>query len=166
MTTTIVMICLLVMGVFLILLELVVPGGILGGIGAVLILVGIGVAFKQGLVLGASIAGGAIIFFVLAFWAWLKYLPKLPITNQMFMKETAGQWSGANEQNLQYLGKEGVTQTILRPSGFATIDGERVDVVTQGDMIEKGERIKVIEIEGNRIVVETIHEEKDAKEAS
>ena len=46
---------------------------------------------------------------------------------------------------------------MLRPSGLATIDDERIDVVTEGEVIQKDQPIKVIEIEGNRIVVAMDH---------
>jgi membrane-bound serine protease (ClpP class) len=41
----------------------------------------------------------------------------------------------------------------LRPAGFATFDKKRVDVVTQGEMIAKGERVRVVDVKGNRIIV-------------
>ena len=71
----------------------------------------------------------------------------------MFHTESAAGWSGVNKHNVELIGKEGVTMTVLRPSGFAEIDGERVDVVSEGGMIEAQCPIKVIEVEGNRIVV-------------
>ena len=48
----------------------------------------------------------------------------------------------------------GVAVTGLRPSGQAEIDGQILDVVTVGNWIEPRRRIKVIEIHGNRIVVD------------
>lgn len=50
-------------------------------------------------------------------------------------------------------GKEGVTVTMLRPAGSATIDGRKYDVVSRGDYLEKGAKITVVAVEGNRIVV-------------
>jgi membrane-bound serine protease (ClpP class) len=46
-----------------------------------------------------------------------------------------------------------VTLSLLRPAGFAEIDGERVDVVAEGEMIEAGVPVVVSRMEGNRIVV-------------
>ena len=40
-----------------------------------------------------------------------------------------------------------------RPAGFAEIGGQRVDVVTRGENIEAGAVVKVLEVEGNRVVV-------------
>jgi membrane-bound serine protease (ClpP class) len=51
------------------------------------------------------------------------------------------------------LGREGATITALRPAGLAQFDGERVDVVSTGEMIEPGTAIVVHRMDGNRIVV-------------
>lgn len=51
------------------------------------------------------------------------------------------------------LGAEGISLTVLRPSGTVEIDGKCYDVVTQGEMIEKGARVRVIETDGYRILV-------------
>jgi membrane-bound serine protease (ClpP class) len=51
------------------------------------------------------------------------------------------------------VGREGVAVTTLRPSGKAEFDGAPMQVVTQGEMIDEGESIKVIEVTGNRITV-------------
>jgi membrane-bound ClpP family serine protease len=41
----------------------------------------------------------------------------------------------------------------LRPAGIAEIDGERIDVISDGEFINPGENIVVTRIDGNRIVV-------------
>jgi membrane-bound serine protease (ClpP class) len=50
----------------------------------------------------------------------------------------------------------GVALTQLRPSGTAKINGQRVDVVTEGALIERGTAVKVVVVEGARIVVREI----------
>ena len=50
-------------------------------------------------------------------------------------------------------GQTGTAITLLRPSGKANIDGIRYDVVTQGDFVPKGSKIRVATIKGTRIVV-------------
>jgi membrane-bound serine protease (ClpP class) len=47
----------------------------------------------------------------------------------------------------------GTAASTLRPAGIAHLDGERVDVVSDGELIEAGEPIEVIRVDGNRIVV-------------
>jgi membrane-bound serine protease (ClpP class) len=51
-------------------------------------------------------------------------------------------------------GKSGMAFTTLRPGGTALIDGRKVDVVAAGGMIEQHARIKVLTVEGTKVVVE------------
>ena len=51
------------------------------------------------------------------------------------------------------LGATGEALSDLRPGGFALIDGQRVDVITRGDFVARGERVEVIADEGYRRVV-------------
>lgn len=64
---------------------------------------------------------------------------------------------GTSEDELRSLiGEEGVAQSDLRPVGVAVIAGRRVDVVTEGAMIDTGGRVKVVAVEGNRVVVRRV----------
>ena len=155
MATSIVIVCiLLAFGIFLVLAELLIPGGISGTIGALIILGTVIYSFFAfGPTVGVAMLVGSILFFLAAFWLWLKYVQKLPGARDVFHNETSANWHGTNEKNREWLGREGTAQTMLRPSGFAMIDDERVDVVTQGEMVQPGTAVKVIEVEGNRIVV-------------
>ncbi len=54
------------------------------------------------------------------------------------------------------IGKKGVALTTLRPSGTAIIDDERVDVVSEGGYIEAKKPIKVVGVEGIRIIVREV----------
>lgn len=69
-----------------------------------------------------------------------------------------GYVSRAEDEDLS--GKEGRALTPLRPSGVAEIDGRRVDVVSQGDFIDKNEKIKVLSSQGSRVVVEKLKNEE------
>lgn len=62
-------------------------------------------------------------------------------------------YSSYDEKTSDYVGKQGIVATNLRPAGTAIIDGKRVDVVTRGDYIEEGPEIRVTAVEGARIVV-------------
>jgi membrane-bound serine protease (ClpP class) len=53
----------------------------------------------------------------------------------------------------EYLGKEGVALTALRPAGAVKIGTERVDVVTEGDFISAGDRVVVIKVDGSSVIV-------------
>ena len=56
----------------------------------------------------------------------------------------------------QLVGAEGVALTALRPAGNGVFDGRRLDVVTSGGFIAKDSPIRIVAIEGLRIMVEKI----------
>jgi membrane-bound ClpP family serine protease len=54
------------------------------------------------------------------------------------------------------LGQTGVTITPLVPAGKALIGGEPVNIVSDGELIEKGTTVKVIEVVGYKVVVRKV----------
>jgi membrane-bound serine protease (ClpP class) len=65
-------------------------------------------------------------------------------------------YSVAMERDKQLLGKTGVAVTLLRPAGRAEFEGVVIDVVTEGDFIERGKPVRVKYVDGNRVVVEVV----------
>ena len=85
-----------------------------------------------------------------------KFLPRTSAWDQLALKATsAGEITAptADLVPLDLLGKEGVAVSFLRPAGKAMIGGQLADVVTEGDLIPKDSRVKVVKVEGNRVVV-------------
>ncbi|NLD48161.1 MAG: hypothetical protein GX660_13365, partial [Clostridiaceae bacterium] len=80
-------------------------------------------------------------------------LSKTLILNDSLKKELG---FGSTEDLNFFLGKEGIASTTLRPSGTADFDGVKLDVVTRGEYVEKNTKIKVITVEGRRIVVKEL----------
>ena len=62
-------------------------------------------------------------------------------------------YASAPETDQRLLGRHGVTATPLHPAGIALIDGTRVDVVSNGSLIEAGQPVVVDKVDGNRVVV-------------
>lgn len=56
----------------------------------------------------------------------------------------------------KFLGAIGVCVTDLRPAGTITIEGEPVDVVTEGSFVKAGASVKVINVDGSRVLVRQI----------
>ena len=54
------------------------------------------------------------------------------------------------------VGRVGTAITPLRPAGTADIDGQRIDVVAEGDFVEKGEKIQIMEMDGTRTLVRRV----------
>ncbi|MCP4711800.1 MAG: hypothetical protein GY869_24540, partial [Planctomycetes bacterium] len=55
--------------------------------------------------------------------------------------------------------KLGQATSDLRPSGWVTVDDQRIFVVTEGEFVKKGEPVKVLSVDGNRVVVRKINVE-------
>ncbi len=93
-------------------------------------------------------------------WALAKILPKTPLYRGIVLDKSlaqgAGQPADQQESRASLLGCEGTCATALHPSGIAVVDGNRLDVVSSGDLIPKGSPIRVVQIEGSRIVVEPL----------
>ncbi len=82
----------------------------------------------------------------------LKLLAKSPATLNKELSSEDGVISQSPELD-NFLNQEGVTLSILRPSGTAKINGKRVDVVSRGEFIEKNKKIIVLSVTGNQIIV-------------
>ena len=88
-------------------------------------------------------------------------LPNTPLFKRMMLEPPVREETGLENEidpeamvNWGYLkGKTGEAVTNLVPAGKARIDGQLLDVISEGRLIEKGQRILVIEVAGNRIVV-------------
>ena len=59
----------------------------------------------------------------------------------------------SNVNRMELLGRIGQTLTPLRPAGTMLLDGERLDVVSEGNYINADQTVEIIKIEGSRIVV-------------
>jgi membrane-bound serine protease (ClpP class) len=82
----------------------------------------------------------------------LKILARSPAT----LQETLSSDSGVVSQSPaleSLLGREGKSVTVLHPSGTAIIGGERIDVVSRGEYIEKDTNLIVAEVTGNQVIV-------------
>lgn len=137
-------------GVGLLSVELFVPSLIAGAFG-VLALGGSVVLtwVNHGAVAGGGLALGSLVAAVLILRVGGK---RLALEQTLSAKD--GFVSGDDHTGL--LGQRGVSATILRPGGFATIGGKRIGVVTIGDLIEPNVPVEVTAVEGNRIVVRRV----------
>jgi len=152
-------------GYVLILCEVFVPGGVIGTVGAVLLAAGIVAGFFHGPVFGFWMLIGSLVIGVLGFFAWIKYFPRTAIGKKMVLSQDAAEWHGFDDAKQELLGKEGVTHGPLHPAGTAMIDGKRVDVVTRGEMVEAHQKVRVIKVEGNRVVVDMVPDEDTGDES-
>lgn len=143
------------LGVVLLVLEIFVPGGILGAIGIGALITGVA------LTANSLVEGLLYILGMLALLAVLVILSfRFPTSRRLWerfsltTRQTNQEGYLAPKQSYdRFMGRYGVALTHLRPAGTADFDGERVDVVTEGGYIKSGVKIKVIAVEGVRVIV-------------
>jgi len=92
--------------------------------------------------------------------AW--FLPGIPYFNRLVLQPPNEEMEGPLDVSASgtispaLLGAIGVAVTTLRPAGKAQFGDEFLDVVAEGDYVNPGSRVQVIEIEGNRVVVKEV----------
>jgi len=135
-------------GIVLIVAEVFLPGGFIGMVGILSLLISIYFGFNDyGVVFGIIQLAITLVIIPLAFYFGLKRLS---------LKKSLKTEDGFTSPRLDIealLDKEGTALTNLRPSGTAMIDNHKVDVVTEGGMIDKNTPIKVIKTEGVKVIV-------------
>lgn len=106
-----------------------------------------------------TLVAGSLIAFLVAGFFVRKFLPHTPGLRRMMLMP-AGEAELAEldhrEATADYaylVGRTGVAATNLMPSGRAEIDGELLDVIAQGEVIDRGEPIVVHSARGNRVLV-------------
>lgn len=149
---------LLLLGIILIITEFFVTGGILGllGIGSI-----IGSLFMAGYDLGHMSLSIAIAFIVAIGAAVILFKSigmEKGIFRHIILRDRTSTELGyvSTVNRLELIGLEGVTTTQLRPAGTALLDQERIDVVSEGNFVESGKKVKVVKVEGMRVVVREI----------
>jgi membrane-bound serine protease (ClpP class) len=146
---------LFLLGVVLLLIEALIPGFGIFGIGGIA-----AIAASFFLVLGGDESAVlwlamSIVAAILLFLLLLRRLPSSTLWNKVILKNTSSKEDGfsAGPDYENYLGREGASVTQLRPGGTASIGGEKFDVLTQGEFIEAGQRIVVVKTEGSKLFV-------------
>ncbi|NIA15802.1 MAG: hypothetical protein GWP08_17185 [Nitrospiraceae bacterium] len=153
-------ILLFVAGMILILTEFIVPGLICGAIGSVLILISGGLVWyeypEHALLIVLAYAAAACAITVLGMYL----MARTRAASHLILSDSQQADAGyvASESKHANIGDIGSVRTALRPAGTIVIDGKRVDAVANGAFITEGTSVRVIEVRGNRVVVEEAKE--------
>lgn len=149
-------VALIAAGAVLLLLETILPGWIAGMIGIGCLIAGVVLGYTHfGFATGNFILAGVIAMLIVGAACWIKYFPTSGVAKRFVSERTIGD-VGLDQREL--IGQTGVAHSHLRPSGTAVINGRRVDVVTEGALIERGTPVQVVAVEGIRVVVRAIEQ--------
>ncbi len=146
-------ILLILLGFGLIVIEVyLIPGfNVVGVLGFLLVVFAVGYVFTEkgplggGLALVGSLAASVGLFYWL--WksgAWNKFIlaTSLRHDDELVARE--------HEHRARYLGKTGIALTPLRPTGVIEVGGERIEVVTEGEFIAAGSKVRVVAMDRRR----------------
>lgn len=151
---TAMVILLFVGGLGLVATELVMPGLVIGTLGALCIVASVGLAWFHPDVRSPALAIGELLTALVAVPAiFLTVMRKLGLNQTL---EDSPGVSSYSEDYSVLVGRSGAALTDLRPAGLVEIDGRKFDVVTAGEGVDRGAPVRVTEVAGNRIVVRQV----------
>jgi membrane-bound serine protease (ClpP class) len=148
-----------ILGLIGILWELhVVPGhGLPGILGAGALLVAILFAFGTPFFfVGVETIATAIVLTVIVFSLTVRVVPENAWAHRLALAAAQGPEYVASADYRDLRGRSGTAVSFLRPAGIASIEGQRVDVLTEGEFIAQGTPIRVVRVEGARVFVEPV----------
>jgi membrane-bound serine protease (ClpP class) len=152
-----------ILGLLGILWELhVVPGhGLPGILGAVALLVAVLFAFGTPFFfVGMETIATAIVLTVIIFTLVVRAAPQNAWAHRLALASAQGPDYVASADHRSLRGRTGTAVSYLRPAGIASIDGRRVDVLTEGEFIAQGTQIRVVRVEGARVFVVPVSQQE------
>jgi membrane-bound serine protease (ClpP class) len=150
--SVLIVIALLTVGMVLLVAEVaVIPGfGVAGVSAAALIIGGVAFAWTQ---FGPAWGVGSLLISGAATLGVLLWVPRTRAGKALVLADSLKNTVSADAG---LVGQEGTAQTPLRPAGVIELGGRRVDVVTDGEFVEAGRAVRVVSVEGARVVVAPI----------
>ena len=141
----------MVLGAMLMFAEKLMPKGVFGITGGVLLTAGIALGYytfdtRTATFILAATVGGLMVSFTL----WARYFPGSRMAKAYIATGSVGE---VDRSYRDLVGQHGTARTPLRPAGKALINGRDIDVVAEGGFVEPGTPIEVITAGGNRVVV-------------
>lgn len=148
-------ILLFALGIVLLAMEVIIPGGILGIIGALMIFGGCALSYIELGTKGGTIATvSAIAASIAMLWVEFKLLPKTRLGQRAFLKTAiTGVSSNFASEAQALVGKPAEAMTTLSPSGYVRINGKRYDAFCQTGHTEAGTAMTVVGCDSFRLIV-------------
>jgi membrane-bound serine protease (ClpP class) len=146
---------LLGLGIAFVIAEVLFPSfGILSICATIAIVAACVTAFNESTQTGVAFLVATAVLVPAGILLGLRFFPHSPIGRHMVSPGLSFESQAATDpRDVALAGKEGVLESDCRPTGVARLDERRVDVVSRGELIERGERVRVLEVKGNRVVV-------------
>lgn len=157
---------LFLVGITLIVAEFIVPGAVLGVLGACCILGSVIYGWIQFPEYGLFILLGEFIGVILGVVGGLYLLSHTGMSRSLVMGDTQTKDEGYSSpgEDPALIGQFGTVYSPLRPAGAIIVNDRRISAVSDGTYIDRDARVRVIDVEGYRVVVEPAPETADTTE--
>lgn len=151
-------IVLLALGIGCMVLELFIPSaGMLGILSALLILGAIVLAFLSGPMAGLGMTLTVTLLIPIFLAAAVRYWPDTPLGRLVLLRLPASDEvlpeTEAYRSLQGLIGKRGLAKSVMLPSGVVSVEGKTYDAISNGLPIEPGQKIRVIGLDTQRLVV-------------
>ena len=144
----------IVLGLALIMIEIFVPGGIVGTIGGISLLGAVYLSYRSygadGALITFLICGACV---VACLFVEFKILPKTAVGRRLFLSHRVSGKSQQEQGDSTLLGQEGNALTALAPSGYVLVGGRKLEAHSCSGFLEKGEKVRVESIDQFKVTV-------------
>lgn len=142
-----------VIGVLLLIIEAFVPGfGIFGAGGVLAMGASIFLAVPSSELAWRYLMFTALTFLVVLFYL-VRAISRRGLGKAFTLEDTAKGWQSGRTELIELVGREGRSLTVLRPAGTAAFGDQKLDVVSEGEFVPAGVLVKIVRVEGTRVVV-------------
>jgi len=149
-------------GILLAIAEIFIPShGILTFLSVSSFVAAVAVAFLMGTTPGVLTLFAVLVLAPILIYSLIRLWPHTPIARRIILSGPTGVAKAgdlAHYDPKALVGRVGVAKTMLRPSGKMTLDGRPIDCVTEGDLVPAGRKVKILAVEGARVVVRPVEE--------
>ena len=141
-------------GILLLALEVIVPGGVLGIVGGLALLGGVLVAFdRYGPGGGAWALAAGLLVTAIALYLEFVLLPRSRLAKALSLNATVAGRSQPPVAEASLVGRQGVAATTLAPTGIVECEGRRYEAFSRSGLIAAGAPVEVTAVETFRILV-------------
>ena len=144
---------LLIIGFCLVVVEMYIPGfGFPGIAGSICLIAGIALYARTDVVAWLVMTVIIVALLCVALSISIRSAAKGRLAKSKLVLNDVATEVGENDLSY-YVGKKGVTSTILRPAGMGEFEGVKLNILADGEFIPEGVQVIVTRVEGNRIFV-------------
>lgn len=144
-----------VVGLVLVLAEVILPGGIIGGIGAILMIVACVLAFFEWGSGGGLLTIAVLLLLTgLALYLEFRVLPRTKLGSRAFLtKQISGTSSPAAMEARLLIGRTAEAATRLSPTGYVRVDGRQYEAFCRSGQVPAGSQLEIVDADAFRLIV-------------